>query len=144
MLRAGQVEHDRLVVVVDLLIDGAGNVTDVSAYRARVVNRAKLTYEAVGMWLAGGAPAPEEFAGFIKSEIGKVGPGPKNSGRMPFDPYTLYYVGQALYQVGGEDWKGFYPRLRDSLVSTQIRDPKSTARHGHWNDESRVRGHRAR
>ena len=53
---------DRLVVVVDLLIDDAGNVTDVSAYRARVVNRAKLTYEAVGMWLAGGAPAPEAFA----------------------------------------------------------------------------------
>ena len=34
---------DRLVVVVDLLVDDAGNVQDVSAYRARVVNRAKLT-----------------------------------------------------------------------------------------------------
>jgi exoribonuclease-2 len=52
---------DRLVVVADLLIDKAGNVTDVSVYRARVVNRAKMTYEEVGMWLAGGA-APEEFA----------------------------------------------------------------------------------
>jgi exoribonuclease-2 len=52
---------DRLAVVVDLLIDAGGNVTDVSAYRARVVNRAKLTYDAVGMWLAG-ASAPEEFA----------------------------------------------------------------------------------
>jgi len=76
----------------------------------------------------------------IKREIGKVGPGPKNSGRMPFDPYTLYYVGQALYQAGGDDWKGFYPKLRDSLVSTQVRDPKNPARHGQWNDESRVRG----
>ena len=76
----------------------------------------------------------------IKREIGKVGPGPKNSGRMPFDPYTLYYVGQALYQVGGDDWKGFYPKLRDSLVSTQVRDLKNLSRHGQWNDESRVRG----
>jgi hypothetical protein len=76
----------------------------------------------------------------IKREIGKVGAGPKNSGRMPFDPYTLYYVGQALYQVGGDDWKGFYPKLRDSLVSTQVRDLKNPARHGQWNDESRVRG----
>jgi len=52
---------DRLVVVVDLVIDGAGNVQDVAAYRARIVNRAKLTYESVGLWLAGG-PKPEEFA----------------------------------------------------------------------------------
>lgn len=53
---------DRRVIVVDLVIDAAGNVTDVNAYRARVVNRAKLTYDAVGMWLAGGAQAPEAFA----------------------------------------------------------------------------------
>jgi exoribonuclease-2 len=50
---------ERLAVVADLVIDEAGNVTDMTAYRALVVNRAKLTYEAVGMWLAGGA-APEE------------------------------------------------------------------------------------
>lgn len=52
---------DRLAVVVDLVIDPTGNVTDVSAYRARIVNRAKLTYDAVGMWLAGG-PVPTAFA----------------------------------------------------------------------------------
>ena len=51
---------DRLALVVDLLVDADGKVTDVSAYRALVANRAKLTYEAVGQWLAGG-PAPEEF-----------------------------------------------------------------------------------
>ena len=50
---------ERLAVVADLVIDESGNVTDMTAYRALVVNRAKLTYEAVGMWLAGGA-APEE------------------------------------------------------------------------------------
>lgn len=50
---------DRLVVVVDLVIDEAGMVQETTAYRARVVNRAKLTYDPVGMWLGGGAPVPE-------------------------------------------------------------------------------------
>jgi len=53
---------ERLVVVVDLVIDEAGDVKEVGAYRALVVNHAKLTYEAVGMWLDGGA-TPEEFSG---------------------------------------------------------------------------------
>ena len=51
---------ERLAVVVDLVIDDAGDVKEVRAYRARVVNHAKLTYEAVGMWLTRG-PKPEEF-----------------------------------------------------------------------------------
>jgi hypothetical protein len=76
----------------------------------------------------------------IKRAIAGTTPGPKNSGRMPFDPYTLYYVGQALYQVGGDDWQGFYPRLRDSLVATQIHQPGTSAKHGMWLDEARVRG----
>jgi exoribonuclease-2 len=51
---------ERLVVVVDLVVDDAGEVKEVSAYRALAVNHAKLTYEAVGMWLGGGAK-PEEL-----------------------------------------------------------------------------------
>jgi VacB/RNase II family 3'-5' exoribonuclease len=51
---------ERLVVVVDLVIDPAGNITETTAYRALAVNRAKLTYESVGLWLAGGGAAPEE------------------------------------------------------------------------------------
>jgi len=43
-------------------------------------------------------------------------------GRTPFDAYTLYYVGQALYQVGGERWRKYYPLLRDGLVATQRND----------------------
>jgi hypothetical protein len=76
----------------------------------------------------------------IKSAIAATSPGPKDSGRMPFDPYTLYYVGQALYQVGGEDWTGFYPRLREGLVATQIHAPNVPSRNGLWLDEARVRG----
>jgi exoribonuclease-2 len=53
---------ERLAVVVDLVVDADGNVHDVTAYRALLTNRAKLTYDAVGIWLAGGGAAPEEFA----------------------------------------------------------------------------------
>jgi hypothetical protein len=76
----------------------------------------------------------------IRRAIASLSTGPKNSGRMPFDPYTLYYVGQALYQVGGEGWDGFYPRLRDALVATQIHAPGVPARDGLWLDEARVKG----
>jgi len=64
----------------------------------------------------------------------------KSSGRMPFDGYTLYYVGQALYQAGGERWQENYPKLRDSLVQSQIvsrDDPKSD---GSWQAGGHVGG----
>src|SRR5262245_52523358 len=55
-------------------------------------------------------------------------------GSMPFDAYTLYYVGQALYQVGGDHWKNNYPRLRDYLVDSQVTDPANPQSHGAWRD----------
>ena len=63
------------------------------------------------------------------------------NGRTPFnDAYSLYYVSQALYQVGGESWKSHYPLLRDCLVKSQIRDPKNPARDGMWESGDRVGG----
>jgi hypothetical protein len=62
-------------------------------------------------------------------------PTPKNAdGVMPFDAYTLYYVGQALYQVGGEDWEESYPKLRDMLVASQVKSPNNPKEHGYWRD----------
>jgi hypothetical protein len=55
-------------------------------------------------------------------------------GSMPFDAYTLYYVGQALYQVNGDHWKNGYPKLRDYLVASQIDDPSKPQQHGMWRD----------
>jgi hypothetical protein len=55
-------------------------------------------------------------------------------GSMPFDAYTLYYVGQALYQVGGGQWQANYPRLRDYLVESQLRDERSAQADGAWRD----------
>jgi hypothetical protein len=59
----------------------------------------------------------------------KVRPG---SDRLPFDPYTMYYVGQALYQVGGTHWREHYPKLRDAVVVTQARAPDDPNRDGQW------------
>ncbi|MGA2031125.1 MAG: squalene--hopene cyclase [Thermoguttaceae bacterium] len=64
---------------------------------------------------------------------------PANRDRPPLDAYTLYYVGQALYQVGGDRWKRCYPPLRDCLVAAQtsVPDPKQN---GMWRSNGRVDG----
>jgi hypothetical protein len=58
----------------------------------------------------------------------------RSDGTMPFDAYTLYYVGQAIYQVGGQPWQEAYPILRDYLVDSQTIDANQTTRHGMWMD----------
>jgi len=60
--------------------------------------------------------------------------------RPPFDAYTLYYVAQALYQVGGEPWKRGYPRLRDAVVAGQVREPQNPSRDGVWQPTGHVSG----
>jgi exoribonuclease-2 len=50
--------EDRVAMVVDITVDGNGEVKAGDVYRARVHNRAKLTYNAVGMWLEGHSEAP--------------------------------------------------------------------------------------
>jgi hypothetical protein len=55
------------------------------------------------------------------------------------DAYTLYYVAQAIYQVGGDPWRQFYPRLRDNLVVNQHREPNRPDE-GSWNEGERVSG----
>ncbi len=61
-------------------------------------------------------------------------PEPQRNGKLPFDAYTTYYVGQALYQVGGEHWTKNYPPLRDYLVASQMHDASDASLHGSWRD----------
>jgi hypothetical protein len=75
----------------------------------------------------------------ILAAVGGLKPD-KGSGKLPLDAYTLYYVGQAVYQVGGDAWKACYPKLRDALVATQGRDSKDPSRDGVWRDDVRVNG----
>lgn len=53
-------DADRDAIVVDMTIGGDGAAAEFDVYRARVRNRAKLTYDAVAAWLDGG-PAPAAF-----------------------------------------------------------------------------------
>lgn len=64
----------------------------------------------------------------------------RREGRIPFDAYTLYYVGQALYQVGGKHWEECYPRLRDALIASQLLEPNDPQRDGSWTDTKHVSG----
>jgi hypothetical protein len=63
----------------------------------------------------------------------------KSPGRVPFDAYTLYYVSQALYQVGGQRWRKNYPTLRDAIVRTQ-RPTGGVNEKGSWDAGSHVGG----
>jgi len=59
-------------------------------------------------------------------------------GKVPFDAYTMYYVGQGLYQIGGKRWREGYPKIRDAIVKTQTRS-KDDSSNGAW-DGGRVGG----
>jgi len=54
--------EDRLAVVVDMAVDEDGTVAGADIYRASVRNRARLTYNEVGVWLAGAGPIPASVA----------------------------------------------------------------------------------
>jgi hypothetical protein len=75
----------------------------------------------------------------IKRDIDRIRK-PTRNGRMPFDAYTMYYVGQALYQVGGEDWRKHYPQLRDYLVNSQVQKAGDARTDGHWIASGHVSG----
>jgi hypothetical protein len=70
----------------------------------------------------------------IQAAIHEIPRSRSRDGSMPFDAYTLYYVGQALYQVGGDYWKNNYPRLRDYLIDSQVIDAGNPQTHGAWRD----------
>ncbi len=99
---------------------------------------------------AAGVVCLQEFAQYDDWRIEKnmkvitaaIREGDKNRGRrnVPFDAYTLYYVGQALYQVGDPHWRECYPLLRDAVVASQIRSPGQPERHGMWPSDNRVGG----
>jgi VacB/RNase II family 3'-5' exoribonuclease len=54
--------QDRLALVVEMVVDGEGEVRNSELYRASVKNRAKLAYASLAAWLEGLAPAPPRLA----------------------------------------------------------------------------------
>jgi VacB/RNase II family 3'-5' exoribonuclease len=54
--------QERLALIIDMSINAAGAIVASDLYRARVVNRAKLAYNAAGAWLTGNEPPPPGVA----------------------------------------------------------------------------------
>jgi len=54
--------EDRVALVIEYTVDGAGTVGDGRAYRALVRNHAQLAYNGVGAWLEGTGEAPVKVA----------------------------------------------------------------------------------
>jgi hypothetical protein len=82
----------------------------------------------------------------ITREIRRLKTPRTRDGRLPFDAYTLYYVGQALYQVGDRKdinktyWRESYPTLRDNIARCQYNSPGKPDDDGHWTDTRHVHG----
>ncbi len=55
-------DDERLAVVIEMIVHPDGTLTDTDIYRARVLNRAKLAYNAVAAWLDGTGAAPARVA----------------------------------------------------------------------------------
>jgi exoribonuclease-2 len=55
-------DQDRLSIVVEMVVNGDGELTKSDVYGARVRNRAKLAYNSVGAWLAGDGALPPAAA----------------------------------------------------------------------------------
>jgi exoribonuclease R len=54
--------EDRLAVVIEFDVAAEGTLSNASVFRALVHNKAKLVYDAVGLWLEGKGPAPQAIA----------------------------------------------------------------------------------
>ena len=54
--------QERVAIVVSMTVGPDGEVTDSEIFRARVVNHAKLAYDAVAAWLDGNAAPPPKVA----------------------------------------------------------------------------------
>jgi exoribonuclease-2 len=54
--------QDRAALVIEITVEPDGNVRETGVSRALVRNHAKLAYNAVGVWLEGGAPPPEPLS----------------------------------------------------------------------------------
>ena len=115
--------------------------------KAAMLEAGQFTYNGGGGTLAmaaAGVVCLQEFGQYgdwriaknldvIQVAIGRApAPGARN-GKLPCgDAYTLYYVGQALYQVGGKRWRDSYPKLRDYLVASQMVNAGDPTRDGIW------------
>ncbi len=78
----------------------------------------------------------------ISATVQQLKPNSNHDGRTTLNggAYALYYVAQAMYQVGGESWKTGYPVLRDHLISCQMHTAGDVRQDGVWHDTQYTNG----
>jgi hypothetical protein len=75
----------------------------------------------LSLMMAGLKDSPECRGGIQYLETHRLGSGNDWPYREHYY-YTLYYITQAMYQVGGEHWKQWYPMVRDRLLRERSAD----------------------
>ena len=56
-------DQDRVAIVIEFVVAKGGSVTSSDVYRAVLRNKARLSYDDLGDWLAGKAPVPPQVSG---------------------------------------------------------------------------------
>ena len=111
--------EERLAVVSEYVVGADGTVGSASISRARVVNKAKLAYNAVAAWLSGEGPAPEPLA--------KVPGLPENLREQDGAARRLK---DRRHEEGALDFETLEPRavFSDGEIADLKLDPKNRAR----------------
>jgi VacB/RNase II family 3'-5' exoribonuclease len=100
--------EDRAAVVIEYVVDAAGETSGENVYRALVRNRAQLAYNALGAWLAGKGPAP-----------GKIAADPKLAAQIKLQDAAAQRMSGGRFQHGALDLETIETRpvmLADEVV----------------------------
>jgi hypothetical protein len=101
------------------------------ALRSRGNSLPAITAAAVSTMYNGGVfehPVAHGALAFCKKRIAASG-GDATKAFQGHVYYSMLYLGQAMWFSGDDDWKGFFPQVRDFLIKQQQAD-------GSWNGDS--------
>lgn len=94
------------------------------AYRAGLAgpSRPPITAAAVACWYNAGQydnPLAEKALEFVKQQIGRGETGGRGWGHYY---YAHFYMAQVMWLSGEEDWRWYFPAMRDRLLAKQMTD----------------------
>ena len=111
--------EDRLAIVIEVTVDGAGSAGASDVYRALVRNAAKLAYSSVGAWLEGRGPMP--------AAIGAV---PGLADNLRLQDHVAQRLRASRHEHGALDLETLeaHAKLEDDLVVDLARDEPNRAK----------------
>jgi len=112
-------DEERLAIVVEMLVGEDGSVAQSDVYRARVLNRAKLAYNSVAVWLEGNGPPP-----------GRVGTVPGVEAQLRLQEGVVQALRTVRHQHGALSLETIEPRAvfdGDTLADLRL-DEKNRAK----------------